>query len=234
MKTIAVIAAAGSGKRFKGPLPKQFVKADGMELIARAVSGFEKEKSVGGILIVAAPDFIRFVERNIAAKYGFKKVIGVIPGGRERWQSVYNAVNYLKEIRPDNVLIHDAARPVFGKTLVKRILAGLRRYPAVIPVAKISATVKTIRGGIIKGTIDRGSLRTALTPQGFKFARLEKFYTAAAVKRHKPTDEALIFEKSKAKVMAVEEEGFNIKVTTRQDLEIVEALLKARKRRGKK
>jgi 2-C-methyl-D-erythritol 4-phosphate cytidylyltransferase len=225
MKNAAIIVAAGKGKRFGGPLPKQYVKVHGREILARAIDNFEGSSDIGAIVVVVAEGYKEFVEKNIISKYGYKKVIGVINGGVERYNSVYNALAALKGHKPLNVLIHDGARPMVEAGLITQVARALKKERAVIPVKKVTLTVKEVKDGYIKKTIDRDKLRTADTPQGFRFMDILKLYGSGRLEKHKPTDDASVFERAGIRVKAIEHEGFNIKVTTQHDIKILKSML---------
>ncbi|MCE5299709.1 MAG: 2-C-methyl-D-erythritol 4-phosphate cytidylyltransferase [Spirochaetia bacterium] len=218
MKNIAVIVAAGSGKRFKSETPKQFVKAGGREILAHAIDNFEASGAIDAIVIVVSPDYRLFTEIAIVKKYGYKKVIGVIDGGAERFNSVYNAVRFIKSCRPKNVLIHDGARPHVSQAVIKSIISALKKEKAVIPVNRIYATVKEVKNGYIKSTLNRENLRTAHTPQGFDYNTLEKLYDLKKLEKLKPTDDASVFEAAGIRVRVVEDSETNLKITVKTDI----------------
>jgi 2-C-methyl-D-erythritol 4-phosphate cytidylyltransferase len=219
----ALVMAAGRGKRFAGSIPKQYVKLAGREILAHAIQGLEREPQIHAILVVVERRYIKFVRSEIVRKYGFRKVIGVIAGGKERYNSVYNALVHLRKVCPENVVIHDGARPVFDAEALKAVLASLKEEVAVIPAARINSTVKQVNNGYVVQTIDRDILRASVTPQGFRYADLFSLYSAAEIRRLKPTDEAFIFENVGHRVRVVEHEGFNLKVTNKEDIEILKA-----------
>jgi 2-C-methyl-D-erythritol 4-phosphate cytidylyltransferase len=223
MRTIALVMAAGRGKRFKGSLPKQYVIVGGREILAHAIHGLEREPGIDAILVVVERKYIRFTQREIVKKYGFKKVIDVIAGGAQRYNSVYNALCYIEKVKPENVVIHDGARPVFDAQALKAVLASLKNEVAVIPVTSITSTVKQVRNGYVTCTVDRDSLRASVTPQGYKYMDLFSLYSAKAIQKLKPTDEAFVFENVGFRVKVVEHDGFNLKVTSKEDIKILEA-----------
>lgn len=226
MKNIGVIMAAGFGRRFGYRLPKQYYKVCGREILVYSALAFEKEKIIDGILFVVGNNFVDFVKKNIVEKHKFKKVIDVINGGKERFDSVYNAVRYLTKINPENVLIHDGARPFISNNLIKKIVNDLTSEKGVIPVIKISSTLKQVKGGYILETLNRDCFRLAATPQGFKFDILQKLYTKEFINKIKPTDESYVFEKAGIKVKTIEEDERNIKITTKNDIELIKTILK--------
>ena len=217
MKNVAVIAAAGSGKRFKSRTPKQFVKVSGREILARAIDDFERAEDICAIVIVAAPEYM-WRAASLVKRYGYTKVKAVISGGEERFSSVYNAVCFLKKYMPDNVLVHDGARPKACVELIKRIIRELKKSKAVVPVNRIYGTVKEVKNGIIKKTLDREVLRTSHTPLGFNFREMAKLYDIKKLEKLRPTDDAAVFEAAGYKVRCIEDETENIKVTVKKDI----------------
>jgi 2-C-methyl-D-erythritol 4-phosphate cytidylyltransferase len=225
VRNIALVMAAGQGKRFKGSVPKQYVKAGGVEILAHAMRGLESEPLIDAMVLVVEKKMIRPAEKDIVKRYGFKKVAAVIAGGKERYDSVYNALKFIRKYSPENVVIHDGARPVFDAKALKAVLASLKNEVAVIPACRITSTVKQVKNGYVSCTVDRDALRASVTPQGYRFADLYSLYSAGAIKKMKPTDEAFIFENVGLRVKVVEHEGPNVKVTTPEDLKQVEAIL---------
>ncbi|MFP4466297.1 MAG: 2-C-methyl-D-erythritol 4-phosphate cytidylyltransferase [Candidatus Goldiibacteriota bacterium] len=229
IKTAAVIAAAGKGKRFKSDIPKQYVKIGGKEILAHAVMNFERSNLIDGIILVVSRDRRVFVEEKIVKKYGFSKVIGVVSGGKERFNSVCGAVDFLGAFGPGNVLIHDGARPFFSEKLIPAVLRELKKEKAAIPVKKLTSTVKKVKNGYTAATLDRDVLRTSQTPQGFRFDCLKRLYKGKNIEKIKPTDEAALFERAGYKVKIIEDSGFNIKITTREDVEAARQYMKKEK-----
>jgi 2-C-methyl-D-erythritol 4-phosphate cytidylyltransferase len=217
MKNAVIVVAAGKGKRFGNKLPKQYVKVAGREILAHSLDNFEKSPLIDAIVLVVSPDYAAYA-RKMAVKYGYKKIKGIVNGGAERFHSVYNAVTFLKDFSPENVLIHDGARPKIGAAIIKKVIRALKKEKAVIPVNRIFATVKQVKDGYIENTIDRNTLRTAHTPQGFKYRELMKLYEISNLESSKPTDDAAVFEAAGIKVKIIEDDDENVKVTVRKDL----------------
>ncbi len=223
MKHAAVIVAAGRGKRFKSALPKQYAKFRGKEILAHAALAFEKAKEIEALVIVAAKPYINKV-KGIVKKYRLKKVIAVTEGGQERFNSVKNALDFLKNHKPETVSIHDGARPFFNGPLLKKMIEMLETEHAVIPVNRVFPTVKLVYGGLVVKTLDREHLRTSHTPQCFRYSELCRLYDSKKIEKLKPTDEAFMFEAAGYKVAAVDDDVLNIKVTTKEDLKALEGL----------
>lgn len=225
MENVGIIVAAGSGRRFGYRLPKQYCKINGKEIISYSGLIFERENCIDGILFVVGEEFVDFVKRKIVKKYKFKKVIDVIAGGKERFNSVYNAIKYLEQINPENVLIHDGVRPFVSKGLIKKIIKELKTQKAVIPLIDIPYTLKKIKDKYVLETLDRNNIKFAATPQGFKYRILKELYKIDLINKIKPTDESYIFEKAGYKVRYINEDERNIKITTKNDFKIMKLFL---------
>jgi 2-C-methyl-D-erythritol 4-phosphate cytidylyltransferase len=218
MKNVVIVVAAGRGKRFGSRTPKQFVKIGKREIVARCLDNFEASALIDSIVLVISKDRRKYA-CSMVKKYGYKKIAAVIDGGAERFNSVYNAVNFLKGFEPVNVLIQDGARPYVSKGLIEKVVNALKKERAVIPVNRIYATVKRVKNGHIEGTLDRNTLRTAHTPQGFKFRDLSRLYDLKKLEKSRPTDDAAVFEAAGYKVRAIEDAQENVKVTVKNDLD---------------
>ncbi len=229
IKNIGVIMAAGSGRRFGHRLPKQYYKVYGKEVLTYSGLIFENEKCINGILFVVGKKFVDFVKRGIIRKYNFRKVIDVIPGGEERFNSVFNAIKYLKKINPENILIHDGVRPFVSNGLVNTMVELLEKEKGVIPIIKVTSTLKRVKNGYVVETLDRKEIGLAATPQAFKFKIFKKLYNQKYINKIKPTDESYIFEKAGIKVKYIYENEKNIKITTKNDIKIMKSFLNKEK-----
>jgi len=146
----------------------------------------------------------------------------VVEGGEERMDSVYNG---LKSVSCDVVLIHDAARPLLSRKLVNSVLNKAVEFESGVPVLKIAETVKRIEDGKIVGSVDRDKLYLAQTPQAFNYKKLKIAYDKAVAKNKNYTDEASIWEEFYGFAEYVEGDKNNIKITTKEDLELAKCLL---------
>lgn len=225
MKCVAIIVSAGAGKRFGSP-DKVFVEINSKPLFIWAVQPFENIESIDDIWIVARKDTIERTKACIQ-KFGIQKIKGIIEGGKERQDSVYNAIKVIPE-DTDLVLIHDAARPLVSKELIERTLNAINpEVDGVIPAIKLNDTIKWIKkGDIIGGTLNRNILRAVQTPQVFWFKKLAQAYEKAYKEGIYGTDDAFLVERYGGKVIAVEGDEKNIKITTKQDLEKVKLILR--------
>ncbi|MDD4909462.1 MAG: 2-C-methyl-D-erythritol 4-phosphate cytidylyltransferase [Candidatus Omnitrophica bacterium] len=221
MKVVAIIAAAGAGRRLGRK--KALLGFSGKPLIYYCLNTLNSHRLIDGIIIAAASSDLKKIERLVGS-YGFKKVISVVKGGAARRDSVRNALKHL----PSGcglVLIHDAARPfVDGRTitaLIKQAMSG----GAAIAAVRVKSTIKRVNTDrTVRATIDRDELVEAQTPQVFDRELLLRAYRDGA--GLKATDDSFLVERLGRKVKVVEGSYFNIKITTPEDLVFAKAILK--------
>ncbi len=223
MKIIFVILAAGKGKRFGLKINKLFCHVNNNHLIyylLKKVEGFTKIKEV---VLAANPEHIPELKKLIN-KNNFKKITAVIKGGEKRQDSVFNALNWIKKnksIKSLYVGIHDGARLNVPEKLIKRLLNGLKKYPAVIPGLKVIDTIKSAKNNIIQQTIPRKDLYKVSTPQFSKFNILYDSYAYALKNDILITDEAAALELKNHKIKIIEDDLENIKLTYKNDLKSI-------------
>jgi 2-C-methyl-D-erythritol 4-phosphate cytidylyltransferase / 2-C-methyl-D-erythritol 2,4-cyclodiphosphate synthase len=212
----AVVVAAGRGLRAGGDMPKQYRALAGEPVIRASLRLFAEHPEVAMVQPVIHPDDgTRF--STAAADL---KLLAPVFGGATRQASVRAGLEALVPLRPDLVLIHDAARPYASAALVSRAVAAVAATGAAVPVMPVADTVKSIdASGHIEGTLDRTKLRTVQTPQVFAFARvLEAHRRAATSGREDFTDDAALAEWAGLKVAAFAGEAGNLKLTTPDDV----------------
>ncbi|MGC9322580.1 MAG: 2-C-methyl-D-erythritol 4-phosphate cytidylyltransferase, partial [Kosmotogaceae bacterium] len=120
MKTGALIVAGGLGLRMHCSLPKQFMSLAGKEIFVRSVEIFHGSAYVDFIVLVIHHDWIGQA-RKILEKRGIDSV-SVVSGGETRQESVQNGLLFFETIKPEIVMIHDAARPFFSNKQIPEIL----------------------------------------------------------------------------------------------------------------
>lgn len=224
MKHSVILVAAGAGKRFGSP-DKVFVEINNKPLFMLPLQAFENTHFIDDIWIVTRKEAIERIKENIQS-FKIQKVKGIIEGGTERQDSVYNALKVLHK-DTDIVLIHDAARPLINKELIERVIDAMNpEIDGVIPVVELTDTIKWIKQkNIIGGTLNRNILRAVQTPQAFWFKRLLKAYEKAYEEGIYGTDDAFLVERYGGKVLAVKGDEKNIKITIKQDLEKIKSFL---------
>jgi 2-C-methyl-D-erythritol 4-phosphate cytidylyltransferase len=219
----AIIVAAGSGTRFGGDIPKQFLEIGGKPLLIHTIEKFENCAVVDEIILVLSASEVENF-KNTAQKFNLAKLKKIVSGGKTRAESVFNglkSVNNSTEI----VAVHDGARPFVTCEEITATIEKATETGAACLVGKVTDTIKEIADGKIIATIERTKLRRALTPQTFQFEILQKAFANADLSEA-ATDECFLVEKLGYEIAIVEGSAKNIKITTREDWELAEIFLK--------
>ena len=219
----AIIVAAGQGTRFGGNVPKQFLELSGKPVVIHTMLKFEACPLVDEIILVLSAEHkAGFVE--IAGKYPLKKLTKIIGGGASRAGSVLNGLKAVRAETANIVAVHDGARPLVTADEIAETIRKAGETGAAVLAAPVTDTVKEVSGENIVKTIDRNSLRRALTPQCFRYDILQKAY-ALAENIDEATDESFLVEKAGFPVTFVEGSASNIKITREEDLALAEFLM---------
>lgn len=219
----AIIVAAGSGTRFKSTKPKQFVEIHGKPLIVHTLERFEAAQSVDSVILVLAEDRIEEFE-EAAKRFKLQKIFAVVAGGATRAESVRSGLDAIA-FEDGVVAVHDGARPLVTHDEIDATIEKARSTGAACLVAPVNDTIKTVRGGEVAGSLDRGQLRRALTPQAFRIEVLRKAFEQGDLSEA-VTDECYLVEKLGHPIALVEGSPRNIKITHSDDLVIANAFLK--------
>jgi 2-C-methyl-D-erythritol 4-phosphate cytidylyltransferase len=161
------------------------------------------------------------------AGYGLRKVGRIVPGGATRAESVHRGLLAIRSATAEVVVIHDGVRPFVTPQEISQTIIAAREHGAAILVAPAVDTIKRVSEGSVIGTLDRNELRRALTPQSFRYPLLRRAFEGVDLGDPSITDESSLVERLGAKVVVVEGDARNIKITTPQDLLIAEAYIKA-------
>ena len=220
----AIIVAAGSGKRFESDTPKQFLELLGKPVIFHTIGRFAGSSSIDKIVVVLAADRIDWFEQA-SQKYSISKPIQTVEGGKSRAESVKNG---FRAVAGDTeyVAVHDAARPLVSVQEIERTIEGAHETGAACLTSPVIDTIKKVKGKRITGTVDRTSLRRAVTPQIFRYEILREALSDSKLDES-VTDECYLVEMIGGEIAFVEGSSRNIKITVRDDLIIAEALLRA-------
>jgi len=218
MSFFTVIPASGSGIRFGGKVPKQFLKVNGREIISYTLRKFNSIEFIKGIIVVTKPEYFPLIS-EIASKYRFSKITGIVAGGETRMDSVFNGLSVLNCQKNDVVAVHDAVRPFVSKKQIINLYDFCLKYGSVIPALPVPDTVKEIKNkNTVNRTISRENLMLAQTPQFFKYGEMLRSYEKAIKDNFIGTDESSILEYAGYKVKIIEGERKNIKITTKEDI----------------
>lgn len=226
-RSIALIPAAGMGKRMGASINKQYLRLDGMPIVARTVSVFEKSSLIDAVYLVIPEEEIPYCREHIVEAFGFSKVVAVVPGGRERQNSVMNGLKAMcgHVSEDDVVLIHDGVRPLITENLLGEAIRTARCEDGALAAVPAKDTIKSVAGDYVTGTPDRESLWLAQTPQAFRFGVIYAAHLAAETERFTGTDDASLVERAGGRVRIVRGDYRNIKITTPEDLVLAEAFL---------
>ena len=205
MNNCFILLAAGQSKRFKSLKPKQYSIYRGKPLYEHSIDKANKSGLFKHIILV--------VNNRKNLKKNLSKNIKIIKGGKERSDSSYLALKYIKRFNVKNVLIHDAARPNFSINLMKKIIKGLNRHQAVVPFINSVDSAKYKLKNNTYNLIKKNTLLTQ-TPQGFRYKDLYKI----AQKRDTVQDESSLFINQDLKVNFILGEKNNYKITFQKDL----------------
>ena len=223
---IAIIAAAGAGTRMASDRPKQFLLLAGQPVIFRTLQVFEECDSIDEVIVVLpAAESAGFL--SLAGKYGVRKLARVVPGGATRADSVKRGLLAIRAATAEIIAVHDGVRPFVTADEISRTVAAAKADGAAILVAPVTDTIKQVSDEQVVKTLDRSSLRRALTPQCFRYELLRDAYQHADVNDPSLTDESALVEQLGRRVSIVEGSARNIKITTLEDLVIAEGFLAA-------
>ena len=220
--TWAILVAAGEGARLGADRPKAFVALGGRVLLAESLERLDASDWIDAVVVAVPADWeeaaIVLAEELVASK-----VAAVVPGGTTRVESVRAA---LAEIPDDAlvVIVHDAARPLVDDAVIERVLGPLSEgYDGVVPGLPVTDTIKRVEGGVVAETVDRSSLVTVQTPQAFTATALRAAYREASPAE--ATDCASLVEGAGGRVRVVAGDRRLLKITTKEDLALIESWL---------
>lgn len=209
----ALVLAGGSGRRFGGEVPKQYLPVGGIPVIRRAVEAFLTHSSIDHVQLVIRPKDIELYN----AVFDGLALPAPVYGGDTRQDSARLGLESLVTMAPDSVLIHDGARPFVDEALIDRTLAALAGASAAVPALPVTDTLKRGDGRLVVETVSREGLWRAQTPQGFRFADILAAHRAAA--GNALTDDAMVAEAIGLSVAIVAGSEDNVKITTEDDME---------------
>ncbi|MCX7836210.1 MAG: 2-C-methyl-D-erythritol 4-phosphate cytidylyltransferase [bacterium] len=222
-KFYAIIVAAGKSVRYGEQLPKQFQPLLGKPVFEWSLQVFQEIDEIDEMVLVLPESDIQSWEEYIYNKYS--KVKKVIAGGETRFQSVRNGIQYIKET-DSYVLIHDAARAGITKEIITSVIQKVKEAKVVLPLLDIVDTLKQVEGDQVIHTLPRTKIKCAQTPQAFYLPILLDCMEKATDQEISITDEIQLIEKYSQQIVTyVEGSVRNLKITTKEDLEILSKLL---------
>jgi 2-C-methyl-D-erythritol 4-phosphate cytidylyltransferase len=218
----AIVVAAGSGIRLGVGEPKAFVRLHGRAMLHYSLATLAKVPSIAEVVIAIPAGFEKRTREEVA-RAGLEIPVKITPGGLERQDSVRAALA-LTSAEAEVILIHDAARPFADAALFRRCLEVAAARGAAIAAIPVADTLKRVADGTIHATVKRAGLYQAQTPQAFQRRLLLAAHGRATREHIVATDDADLVEQIGGTVEIVEASALNMKITTRSDLMIAEAL----------
>ena len=221
----AIILAGGKGKRMGSAISKQFIYIKGNPIIYYTLKKFSENKKIDNIIVVLPEDEVKYFKENILKKYELR-INKIVIGGKERQDSVYNALKSLKNSSTDIVLIHDGARPFISERIINEGIKFAEIYGAAAPGVMPKDTIKVKNEkNFSVDTPNRANLVSIQTPQVFKFDEILECHEKIRYNGEKVTDDTMVVEKYGYSVYLYDGEYTNIKVTTPEDLILAERLI---------
>lgn len=228
-----IIPAAGQSSRFGGAEKKPFVSLDGRPVWLRAAESFWNRADVSRVYVVVAPEDRDDFRTRFGHHLAFANA-EMVEGGAERFESVANALARVPE-SVSLVAVHDAVRPLVTTALIDAVVRSATEHGAAMLAVPVADTLKQVEPATnrITGTVPRAGVWQAQTPQVFRRDWLVEAYAKRAALTVPITDDAQLIEAIGHSVVVVSGSPQNFKITTKDDLELAEAVLKARAaRRG--
>lgn len=227
MSVAAVIPAGGAGRRMAGAAGspgsgarKQYLELAGEPILLRAIRPFVEHPAVEWVVVALPPEDVDDPPFPLPAG------VRTVAGGAERGDSVRRGLDAVPA-EAEVVIIHDGARPLLTRAVVDRVLAAASGGSGAIAAVPVADTLKRVDyEGAIAATVDRDRLWRAQTPQAFPREMIREAYRRAAGEGATATDDAGLVERYGGRVVVVEGDGRNLKVTHPGDLARAELLLR--------
>lgn len=231
----AIVLAGGQGRRMNSQIRKQYLELEGKPLIYHALAAFESS-CVQKVILVTGAGETEYCRKQIVERYGFSRVAAVVEGGKERYDSVYSGLCALERLGGcSHVLIHDGARPLVDKEIIRRAADGAVDFGACVAGMPVKDTIKeTDETQYGVRTPRRDLLWAVQTPQAFEWKLIWNAYSQLMTQpelQEGITDDAMVLETvTGRKSKLIPGSYSNIKVTTPEDMIIAEAFLKERRK----
>jgi len=225
-KVAVIVAAAGAGTRFGGPVKKTFAQIDGRPVMIRTLELFVNREDVCQIVLAVSEEDYDDVKTKYGANLGFMGV-RLVKGGAERCQTVANALAAVDD-QAELVAVHDAVRPCLTAEKITEVFEAAEKHGAAMLASPVNETIKRVDGEkVIQETVDRRGLYLAQTPQVFKRQVIVEAYAKLGGQKGHFTDDAQVVERIGVRTVVVENDLSNVKITRPSDLKLAEAILKA-------
>ena len=225
MQTHAIIVSAGKGVRMNRSIPKQYLLLQGVPVLCHTVMAFNKCPEVDKIVLVVPEKDIQYCREQLLSGLRLDTPVKVIAGGKRRQDSVLNGILSIDD-KDAVVVIHDGVRPLIRPEMISRCINKAKKSGACILGVPLQDTLKMVgRDSLIQKTISREGLWAAQTPQAFHYQRIRDAHEAAVKAGVEATDDAALLERMGVPVSILLGTGDNLKITTKDDLVLADAIL---------
>jgi 2-C-methyl-D-erythritol 4-phosphate cytidylyltransferase len=223
---VAIIVAAGRGSRAGVGRAKQFREISGIPIIIHTLARFELCETVReAVVVLPAQDCEEFTA--LASGHGLRKVSRAVAGGETRAESVWRGLQTFDESSVEVVAVHDGVRPFVRPEEIDRTVREAELHGAAVLAAPAVETIKEAEACRVLRTLERARLWHAQTPQCFRYGLLRRAYAQPGALAADVTDCSALVERLGEPVRLVEGGAHNVKITTPQDFELAEILLKS-------
>jgi 2-C-methyl-D-erythritol 4-phosphate cytidylyltransferase len=225
LKRIALVPAAGMGKRMGAAINKQYLLLAGKPILAHTLELLQRAAFIDEIYPVVPLEEIDYCRAEVVEKYGIDKVRQIVAGGAERQNSVLNGLRAMEAAADDIIVIHDGVRPFVPLAALHRSTEIASEYDGALVAVPAKDTIKVVRDAFAVATPPRATLWLAQTPQTFRYSVIRAAHEQAEAEGFIGTDDASLLERLGKRVHIVIGDYRNIKITTPEDLVLAEALL---------
>lgn len=224
----AIIVAAGRGKRMGKNTNKVFLPILGKPMIYYALKIFNECGLINQIIVVAQKNCFRKIN-EIKSQYKFYKIRNIIEGGAERQDSVYNGLTSIKDAKSEDIIIvHNGSNPLVKENELIECVNAAKKFGSAACCFPLKDTIKKVKNDFAEKTIGRQDVYQMQTPQAIKYDLFAKGFKNVKKNKLKITDDVSAAESLGRKARIVECSYENIKITTKDDLEIAEGILAKR------
>ena len=228
----AIITAGGTGKRFgtegEDKLSKQFIPLSGKPVLVYSLESFQSSKLISEIVVVVPDRWVEYTQHEIVDRFNFTKVKKVVSGGDERHKSVEKGFRSIAS-EAEIVVVHDGVRPFVTVDLIEEVIDAVQESGGAIAASPSTDTIKQSGSEqLIEDTLPRETIWLAQTPQAFKYKILKEAYRKASEDGYIGTDESALVERIGKKIRLVRSSRYNIKITTPEDIDVGEFILKSK------
>ncbi len=226
-KCIGLVVAAGVGRRMGSSVKKQYMELGGKPVLYFSLKAFQNSGIIDDIVLVVGEEDLSYVRNEVVDKYGFTKISGIVPGGKERYDSVWQGLQTITD-EDGYVFIHDGARPFVTEEIIRRGYDAVSQYRACAAGMPSRDTVKLADADdFVLSSPNRDHVWLMQTPQVFEISLIKEAYEKFMKQEEKEaTDDAMVAEqmlKVPVKLFAGSYE--NMKITLPEDVKLAEAIL---------